>query len=501
MIRSLLDHSNQAIHDEALLFIVRCDRASPDEIRELLAYGETRMASSPPENSDAAAVDVALQAMTVLGAEVVTFLPDLLLLLDRQEPLEVEFASNRSVPTALDDHFGLHDRFQKLLAILSLMRIEARSAVPSLEKRLRDLHPANRIAVAQTLVNLGCESDVVIPLLLPHLCDDVIGGSMLQSHDVTKNYQRARMAATVLIDASPAEARRQVSRLMQRLENAVNGVDKIALSALTGLGPVADQSLTDLLMTLIDHSDREIRSLAVDAISSMGPRGAAAVPSLVTRLEANTREEDPEMCRQILLAFGQIGPAARLSVPSLLTVIERPEVHVVITIPALFYGDSSLSSRLLHWTDLLRLTAISSLGKIGDARPEVLSLLGRELNASLADRRLAAVKALQSMGPISDSLLDQIILLLHDDAPAVRVQTLLTIGNLKVNRRRTVSAIEELLWDNNKFVRQAAIMTLGRIGHDAKSVLPQLKSRCDERGRMDGAWYAPRWRFPPAIVV
>ena len=33
-------------------------------------------------------------------------------------------------------------------------------------------------------------------------------------------------------------------------------------------------------------------------------------------------------------------------------------------------------------------------------------------------------------------------------------------------------------------------MTLGRIGQDAKSVLPQLKSRSDERGRMDGAWYA-----------
>jgi HEAT repeat protein len=112
------------------------------------------------------------------------------------------------------------------------------------------------------------------------------------------------------------------------------------------------------------------------------------------------------------------------------------------------------------------------------------------MNASLADRRLAAAKALQSMGPISDSLLDQLILLLHDDAAAVRVQTLLTIGNLNGNRKRTVSSIERLLSDNNIFVRQAAIMTLGRIGQDAKSVLPQLKSRSDERGRMDGAWYA-----------
>ena len=489
-LRSLLDHSNRAIHDEALLFVVMCDRASPDEIRELLSYGETRLASSPPGSSDAAAVDVALQAMTMLGTEAVTFLPDLLVLLDRQEPLEVELTANHLDMTALDDRFGLNARFQKLLAILSLMRTEARSAIPVLEKRLGELHPANRMTVAQTLVDLGGKPELIVPLLLPYLCDEGADRSSLPSHDAVKSYRRARMAASVLMEASPTEAHRHVSRLSQRLENADHRIDKIALSALTGLGPVADRSLADLLMTLIGYPDREVRCMAVETISSMGPKGESAVPSLVARLEANTFEEDPEMSRQIVLAFGQIGPAARLAVPSLLSVIERPEDHVVITVPALFYGDSSLSSRLLHWTDLLRLTAISSLGKIGDARPEVLSVLGRELNASLADRRLAAAKALQSMGPISDSLLDQLVLLLHDDAAAVRVQTLLTIGNLNGNRKRTVSSIERLLSDNNIFVRQAAIMTLGRIGQDAKSVLPQLKSRSDERGRMDGAWYA-----------
>jgi hypothetical protein len=79
------------------------------------------------------------------------------------------------------------------------------------------------------------------------------------------------------------------------------------------------------------------------------------------------------MSRLIIKAFGQIGPASKDSVPGLLSVIENPDAYITLTIPSIPFGENTLSSRIMYWNELLRLTAISTLGKIGDTSPIVLS--------------------------------------------------------------------------------------------------------------------------------
>ncbi len=482
-VRQLLSHANPQIHNEALLKIVQWDQASLLEIRELFALGDVQLASSPQDPLGSAALDIALQAISRPCSDIAEFGPDILQLIKQQEQLEQRSPSG-------NDDFLLHGRFQRLLAILIKMPSSAKTAVPLLLDRLNELHAANRIRVSGILVEMGCDPETIVSILIPYLDAEPGKQAEGKSSGTAKPHELARQAAFVLAHASPVDGSQQVSLLVTKLGNLETGINRVPLNALVGLGRVAQESLADVLIPLIQHPDREIRLDAVEALAQMGPKGKSAVPALIVRLENGTFEHDPELTRSLIRAFGQIGPAANDAAISLLSVIEFPDLFLTAALPTLYPDEIFSSSTTMLWSDMFKLTAISSLGKIGNPSPPVVSVLCRELQAPLPDRRLAACKALRSISEVSDGLMTELLRLLTDETDTVRVQAALTIGNLKGNRKCAVSAIRKLLADQNGYVRQAAIIALGNLGADARSALQDLRTGDHGRGQMDPAWYA-----------
>jgi HEAT repeat protein len=489
-IRTMLDHSDPAIRDEALLTIVSWQKGSVAEIREVFEKGEIRCTSSGPDEEGLAAIDVALQAMANLGDDLVEFQPEVMRLLNSQEVLESRSNPNEAESPVPASHYELHSRFQNLLLVLSRMKSAGRSAIPILVHRMNELHEINRIPVARTLVDLECDPDVVVPVLVPLLVERFPDQVDAEFADRRRIYESSHQAAMVLIRASPDEARRQISLLLPRLGTSETGIDKDVLRSIAGLSSIADEAVATVLTPLVSDIDRDVRRLAIDALSRMGDRAAPAVPSLIALLELNSIDRDQELSRRIIKTLGQIGPGAKTASPSLLEAVQDPNRYVAQVIPTVVVGESGLNSGTMHWSELMRMTAISSLGQIGDSSPEVLSALCQQLSATMGDRRVAAAKALRIANDLSDQVLVRLVPLLNDEIATVRVQAALTIANLPGNREQAVTAMEELLSDKSSYVRQAAVMALGSIGTDARSALPKLHSLRGERGEMDALWYA-----------
>lgn len=489
-VHTLLGHSDRAVHDEALYSIVSWDQARVTEIQELLKLKEQPFRGTSISGPTVAAVDAALRAMTMLGPEIQEMFPDVLELLNQQEILEVQVDLGTVGGEPGRFVHEIHERFQYLLTVLSKLQGQARPAVAPLLSRLNEIQPSSQVSVTQTLVDIGADSGTVVPVLVQYLAAHIGEPEETNWFRLGRLNEKGPLAASVLSKASPEQAHLLAAQLLPQLRRGPEEINKTVLNVLTGFGECLPRETVPLMIPLISHPDREIRSMAIDTVSKMGSEAAPAVGALIDQLEGKAARRDPESSRRIVKALGQIGPVASEAVPTLLGVLNDPDAYVEVEITDRAIADMSVRTRAMHWDELFRLTAISSLGKIGVASPRVIEVLELQSHELLADRRVAAAKALRIASTPSKKTLTGLIELLEDEIPSVRVQAALTLGNLSGDRSAAVNALDQLLVDKNPYVRQAAILTLGKIGPDANSALPHLTDVPPERVQMDSSWYA-----------
>lgn len=489
-VNRMLAHPNRVIHDEALFSLVIWDQASADEVRELLSLGEKPFQATSINQPATAALDACLRSMTKFGSDSKKFLPEVVDLLERQAPLEVVIDAGDSASKDDQSVHTIHPRFESLLKVLSRIQSDARDTVPLLIRRLNEVHPPTQVLVAGALVDVGCDPQIVVPVLAKLLTSHVNDSVESSSFRMGRWNEKGRLAATILSRVSPEESRRIAECCIDKLSSESSEINRVALNVLSGCRSLGADEVMQVMIPLISHRDSDVRKIAIDTLSSMGPAAAPAVKPLLDQLEGNAGRRDPESSRRIILALGEIGSPSREAVPILLKVLEDPDSFMELEITEIRLGDLSARTRTQQWNELFRLSAISSLGKIGDSRPEVLSSLRGQSRSPVAERRIAAVKALRIEGAISEQTLSELVSLLDDSSLAVQVQTAITLANLSGDRTSAVKPLEQLLGDKYPYVRQAAIIALGKIGPDARSAVPLLKEIPPERVHLDSSWYA-----------
>lgn len=411
VLRSLLDDPDGTVRLQAIKAVVGRGAASIDEIHRWLRDEHPQLAAE------------GLRGIGSLGPEAATaVIPDLEALLEKTSGVNA----------------------WAVLDAISHFKTGAAPLIPALLRRGAEPDSAFHFRIAQTLVEVGADLADVDPLLIHLLASD-------KAH-----YNNCWQAGQLLTRIDPDEARRQVSRLIGKIaprETEPMEHEDADLNALIGLGSQAHEAIP-LLVRLLSHPSRSVRSLAMSSLGKLGPAAAPAVPKLLPLID-----REPYAVQ----VLGDIGPAAQSAVPQLLKLMDVPHVRVY---------------------------AARALGQIGAASPEILATLRRQLTKTLTLSgedgdlprvRVAAIQSLVLLAGDRPTTLTDVLSLLADNDRTVRAEAISAIGRLPGDRRDAIGSLIESLADDDPTIRTAAALALGRIGPDARAAVPGLQSLVADR--------------------
>ncbi len=188
---------------------------------------------------------------------------------------------------------------------------------------------------------------------------------------------------------------------------------------------------------------RQTDALQTDALQTGSPK--TPTPKLSTQIQTLERPQDKEGATTFLNRV--LTPA----LDGLIGVIEQPNAPAE-----------------------KRIAAIESLQTMGANAEMATPMLAHVLADPNPNVRLAAVRGLTSIGPKSKLALDQLIPLLKDPNENVRIVTANLIEELGVDARKAIPALTAALDDQNATVRLNVIYALTAMGSVAREAIPEL---------------------------
>ena len=203
-------------------------------------------------------------------------------------------------------------------------------------------------------------------------------------------------------------------------------------------------------LALLKHSDREVRTTAVQALGNMKEAAREHVPHLVGLLK------DPSVREAAVAALGNMGAGAREHAPRIAGLLNDPD-------------------------DGVRRAAAVVLGNMGEAAREHAPRLAELLKDPAPDVRRAAAEALGNMGEAAREHIPRLAELLKD--PEVRESAAGALGNMGEAAREHIPRLAELLKDPDPSVRRAAVNALGNMGEAARKYTPRLIELLEDEDR------------------
>jgi HEAT repeat protein len=206
----------------------------------------------------------------------------------------------------------------------------------------------------------------------------------------------------------------------------------------------------------------------------MGPQAAAAVPVLLAQL---ARDDTQDYMRKTFIeTVGKIGDHD--AVPILLAELNAAP----LTTPDLNRAGQSPIYEIL-----------SALVRLGASDEAVLAAIRRRL---ASDDPIAPVSALRALEQLSSDPAEitarYLECLCNQRGLQVRVEIILTIGRLTGDRKDAVPLLIALLTDRSPEIRKAAAWTLGALGAEASTALPDLRSQLQDW--KDSQYPIHRWQ-------
>ncbi len=200
---------------------------------------------------------------------------------------------------------------------------------------LGDPDPAIRRRTAFAVGWAGIARSAIVPPL----------ASML-----TERASEVRAAAAYAFRSLGKHVRSAVPQLMEAFGDEDEDVSRQAIDALVASGVLGKEAVAPLLGILQDASQGErVHSAAVRGLGALGPLARAAVPHLVSRVQAASGTLDFE----VVLALGRIGPDARAAVPVLLEEVGHEDrlvrLAAVEAVGRIAPGDQKVARRLRPW--------------------------------------------------------------------------------------------------------------------------------------------------------
>jgi HEAT repeat protein len=467
--RELTADCDEEVRMTGLEFVVRLGLGTPNDVRELLRVNRELTLPAVPRGlvlgsnaPDAAARDgpipafltgvLALQAIAAMGPKSAELIPDLLDLVEK----EGENAIGEG--------------------LLGGLRTAAPFDTAQVLARAGRMKPAPRLSIVGMLLDIGVQPETVIPMLIQLLDSDSpespdfgrpVGSARFAGWD---RYLLCRWAGELLVRAGPDEARRQVSRLVPKLQSTDSEILLPVLNALRGLAPVAEEAAPELAR-LAARPDRDVGDVgwyAAIVLGEIGPAGAAATPFLIEQLR---RTSYTFVQSHFIDVLGKIGPGAREAAPVLAEILSEHRRAL----------EPETDAERASGVSLFAVEVFQALGRIADNSPPIVT----ELRVWLKDRsplaRAAAIATLAAVERNSRSILGELLPFLADDSPEVRTITVIAIGKLAGDGRAAVAPLTKRLKDDNAGVRAAAATSLGRIGPAAKHSLPVLRGLLEDQ--------------------
>jgi HEAT repeat protein len=284
----------------------------------------------------------------------------------------------------------------------------------------------------------------------------------------------------------------------------------LAARMLTALGADA----LPALRAAAKDDDLSVKRAVADALLNLGAQAAPAVPELILLVQENRGEN---VRRSAAECLAKIGPAAADAIPALLNAgkyqavraIGPREEHVLLLVNHLLDGrkaDERHIFGILAAMGPQAKTAVPTLLEAGmkltDSRsaccyqiPGILGTIGqpsvepvmRIVRESYENRKRPPHFLQETVGALAPHLVDHVSLFVgmfrDREWQSIAVAALKGIG------QPAVQPLMELLNDQDSFVRQGAIETLGSMAAAAKPALPRLIELLKDHD-LQTRWYA-----------
>jgi HEAT repeat protein len=312
------------------------------------------------------------------------------------------------------------------------------NAITALRQALKDRQAMVRQLAAWALGRMGIQAS---PDALTDLC------AMLDDPEPLVR----REAANALGDLGQILAQGMPRKLLERFHKESDGnVRQALLDALVNLVGPEDHALAGELLALLDDDDADTVRAAALALGNLGGvEAAAAVPALRRALQ----DGDPAVTSLAAGALANIGPAAAPAIPELARALSdsdpKTRRNAALALGRIWEpADRSLQARLAPQVKLV-------------VRPLIALLDPREPEKV----RRYAIEALQSIGPLAEEAVPELLRVLQKDASVeVRVKSVMALGTQGIERIKAVPALEAVLLEKERatvLVRYNAAVVLG----------------------------------------
>ena len=287
-----------------------------------------------------------------------------------------------------------------------------------------------------------------------------------------------------------------VDELLAQLETGDCFAQSKALERLAEAGP-QNEHVADQVAAIIADSSQPgwLRAKAVKtlvAIAADSPKTVDLLADVVQGEYASLPDgyDSPDVVRQAAKALGQLAPHDDLTSSLLLDLLSDTNAPEEIRMGAAEgiagVGMPQASPAIAHLKRMVmegesteaKTTAARALVKLGETDEIVAWAL-----AELADGDLITAPAvLGAVGPAASETVPALLNVLRTVPASSTYNTLLALGNILAGSddQEAISAILDVLQDDNDGVRGNAASALGRIGPAAREAAPMLRQMLDD---------------------
>jgi HEAT repeat protein len=260
--------------------------------------------------------------------------------------------------------------------------------------------------------------------------------------------------------------------LLQKVDNTDPELARCAARTLLALGP---QVVTHI-EKLVKHPDPEVRRMSSLAVTKYWPESKAALPFLIAAL----KDKEPTVRRMVVLTLRDISRHTKEVVPALVEALhdEETEVFRYAIYSLVEMGPAGVDAAkdsvpfLLQRfknrdNDIeLRRWAAYGLAKLAPSEPALMAALIEALQGKEGPLiQFYAVDALLELGASGKSAVPALVDLLkaRNVLPGTRYNTILALGKMGPVAKEAVSALKELLNDDDAQIRSAVAKALQTI--------------------------------------
>lgn len=332
----------------------------------------------------------------------------------------------------------------------------AHEAVPLVMAMLADPDDTARRNAAFALPEMHPHQDQLVRDLFKHLKED-------EDYD-NEDFRTACQHA----------GKDSVAFLEQSLEDSTPRIRRMAIQVLGSMRDSAKSALPALVRSLKDE-DPSVRRRAIFALCDIGPESHEALQAVIQTLES----DDPDVRRSVICAIGKMGSNASTAVSILIRALKDEDVGVRIQAAGTFWmiepdiqvAVPALIGALSDPDGNVRSQAAWSLDNLGADR--VLPYLIEALKVEQGSNYGQVAKVIGDFESEATPAIPALVRVLGDSRRYVTDEVVDAL--CKIGGAATVTALQEILRDEDKDTRIQALRILGRLGAEAASAAPSVK--------------------------